>query len=58
MTEDLWDRVELTEKQVLRVQRDLKDSQDHRELLAIRVQAALVARREIPDTWVSRESVV
>lgn len=58
MTVDLSDRAELTVKLVLRVPRDLKDSQDHRELLEIRVQAALEARRVIPDTWASRESKV
>lgn len=58
VTEDLSDRAEPTVKLVLRVPRDHKDSQDHKELLEIRVQAALEARREIPDTWVSRASEV
>lgn len=50
--------VELMERQVHPERRDLRDSQDHKELRVIRVLQVLEDRREILDTWASRENEV
>lgn len=50
--------VELMEKLVLLEKRDLRVSRDHKELQVTRVPQVLEDRREILDTWASKENEV
>jgi len=50
--------VELMEKPVPQEKRDLRDSQDHKELQVTREPQVIEDRREILDTWASRENEV